>query len=346
MILENGVSYSSTPDWMRWLIDLGMLWREKAEGRRTISLVSMPCDSSAAGLITLGATLRNFCDPLASEAEGHHKALISYAEQYLSACASCSLEKCDPALKRCGYVYEATGKLVHKTKLKSKALISASTDISNNLLALQIPGRGKNGPVTNFLTKDGVLDWHVQGHPPVAAHARCDELLSESYQRIKPEIDFVNDNFAQSYLGLCLAGRTMGASATKERCSEISYVGDEGLVSLTDLLALHGWAGTNQIVRGCFYNSRTGDIFPPSAMPGHVVVDGASALLKALSEQIFQRSHIICVVNRLANEDDILDLGEKLSNLRQWYSPQIDFLVADNHPIPKGISLTSLVKSD
>ena len=62
----------------------------------------MPCDSAAAGLVALGALIRDLGSDSTTNVGGHYDALLRYARQYIKSCRDCDM-RCHPELKRCGY---------------------------------------------------------------------------------------------------------------------------------------------------------------------------------------------------------------------------------------------------
>jgi hypothetical protein len=110
---EAGLDWRPIPQWARFLIQFGYRWPMASPGRRRIALVSMPCDSAAAGLIALGALIRDLGNDTATNVNGHYEALLRYARQYLRSCHKCEV-RCHPEERRCGYMHEATGLLRDK----------------------------------------------------------------------------------------------------------------------------------------------------------------------------------------------------------------------------------------
>jgi hypothetical protein len=68
---EAGDPWREVPQWADFLIRLGWAWPTNDAGRSRVCLVSMPCDSAAAGLVTLGAMIRDFGNPRANDVDGH-----------------------------------------------------------------------------------------------------------------------------------------------------------------------------------------------------------------------------------------------------------------------------------
>lgn len=99
---EYNSEWKPVPPWVEFLIKFGYEWRREPKGSRRIALISMPCDSAAAGLIALGAMVRDLADSNANDVAGHYDKLLQYARQYLKSCNPCVF-KCKPQLSQCGY---------------------------------------------------------------------------------------------------------------------------------------------------------------------------------------------------------------------------------------------------
>ncbi len=62
---EGGCEWRTPPPWVTSLIDIGYRWGGDFQAQRKIALVSMPCDSAAAGLIGLRAAVEEDEEELA-----------------------------------------------------------------------------------------------------------------------------------------------------------------------------------------------------------------------------------------------------------------------------------------
>ena len=132
---EAGRDWRPIPHWAEFLIQLGYGWPIATPGQRRIALVSMPCDSAAAGLIALGALIRDLGNNTATNVGGHYNALLRYARQYIKSCRDCDM-RCHPELKRCGYSYEATGLV--RDKNNKRYCVSESTDFNQGRFIVAI----------------------------------------------------------------------------------------------------------------------------------------------------------------------------------------------------------------
>ncbi len=101
LFVEGNRDWEDVPTWVRFLISVGYRWQQDLSIRR-LGLISLPSDSAAAGLVTLGALLRDLENPNANDIAGHYAALARHAQQYLTSCRDCEY-RCRPDIKKCGY---------------------------------------------------------------------------------------------------------------------------------------------------------------------------------------------------------------------------------------------------
>jgi hypothetical protein len=70
---EYGHKWQALPDWVEFLIHFGYRWHRNNLQQRRIALISMPCDSAAAGLISLGALIRDLENPDSNYIDGQRE---------------------------------------------------------------------------------------------------------------------------------------------------------------------------------------------------------------------------------------------------------------------------------
>jgi hypothetical protein len=301
----------------------------------------MPCDSAAAGLIALGAMIRDLANPRANVIDGHYDALLRHARQYLGSCRDCGVEPCDPAFKRCGHLREAQGKLRSPLR-RGIVTVSDRTDIKEGKLAWEYRAGGKQkGTGTQWPTPEYAVNWHVDGEPPSQSPA-SDGVLSEGlYGEIVPGTDIIADNLRRSYSGLCLAGRAAGETVSRNICESIRLLIGEEEHGLADMLTVHGWSKKGTVSRVSFFNTRTGALDRHSTVPSLVIADGDIAFLKINGRDEFQHSDIVGVISRVTDRDSLEAIGNKMLGLRQWYEPNSDLF--ERFPqAPRGISVSIL----
>lgn len=323
---EERDSWEEMPEWASFLLKLGFSWpRGNADSRR-IALVSMPCDSAAAGLITLGAMVRDLTIAESNDVDGHYEKLLKYAYQYLKSCKQCDIV-CDPVLKNCGYIKRASGKL-RSTQLRGTVEISDQTDFDKGEIKWIIRDGRRNHCIetptssyakTYFLEDESPVQWNQPG---------C-ELSAKPYHSLFKNCKILTENLTNSFSGLCLAGRALGKDATQEvySCIKIkSSVHENEEFSLDRLLTVQGWSNGG-VSRVAFYNPRMDSLDRHIARPRLVVADGVTAFLKARNKDIFQNSDIIGVYERCIDREDLEALREAITT-SQWYEADEDQLLA------------------
>ena len=147
----------------------------------------MPCDSPAAGLISLGALIRDLKNPRANAFHGHAESIKRYAEQFLGHCKDCQFDPCNPELKNCGYIKESTGFLRHKNKKKYR--ISERTKLEDNLHHTAehwLYVNQKGGHWSQH--RRYILNWHIHDEPPAHLEKNEGALSTEVYSKIIDEI--------------------------------------------------------------------------------------------------------------------------------------------------------------
>ncbi len=337
-------AWKPIPSWMEFLIRLGTEWPNDNSGQRRIALVSMPCDSPAAGLITLGSLVRDLGSPNSNDIEGHYDHLLRYAQQYLDSCRSCDFD-CKPDVTHCGHIERATGRL-HSTLYPRKTfLISDKTNIRKRQLVWNYAaGRGQTG--IQYPSPKYAMNWYIDGQPPVQMDISHGQLTDTPYRQLVMNAAILPENLYLTWSGLCLAGRVKGEAATREMCGSIRFQSGATEYTLPELLTIYGWShrnGNDSISRLTFFNPRTDQLDRHGSPPLLVVADGDACFLKALAKSEFQRSDVIGVIHRTIERDSLELIGSRMANLRQWYDADSETL-ARMLPAPRGISVSILKK--
>lgn len=318
---------------MKFLIRLGLEWPTDNTRPRRVALVSMPCDSPAAGLVTLGVFLRDLGNPSANDIDGHYDALLSYAKQFLRDCQPCGLTRCAPAEKRCGHHNEARGRLRSSTCSRT-VVISEDTNFTERQLAW------RNGNVVTRPSVNGSLQWHIEGEPPPQLRTYSGALSMFFYATLLNGPQIVPENLKRSYSGLVLAGRTAGESPTRAAFNSLRFRIGSMEHHLDDLLTVQGWSNSD-ISRVAFFNPRTEQADHAGVAPALVIADGGDSFLKVASISRFQRSDIVGVVHRTMEREKLEAIGEKMTGLRQWYVQDEDMLCG-LPSLPQGVSVSIL----
>ena len=331
---EANQEWSHLPEWAKFLIRFGYDWPRVETENRRIALISMPCDSAGAALVTVGAMIRDLCDPKANDIDGHYARLLLYARQYLQSCRPCDTQ-CRPELKRCGYTTQATGKLNSVRKPHNGYWVSDVTDFETRQIAFERQGVLYK-PFPEF-----AINYYIHGEPPPHLNTAEGELWATKYTQLIETGPFHAGNLRTSYSGLCLAGRAGGGNASREVCASVRFRDETGEYGLEDLLTIHDWSDTN-ISRVAFFNARTGEFDRNVSSPRLVVADGDASFLKVVGQTEFHRSDIVGVIHRIVERDRLEALGNKISDLRQWYVQDEDMLLGLPE-VPRGMSISILM---
>ena len=311
--------------WANFLIQFGYRWPAKGPNDRRISLVSMPCDSPGAGLVTLGLMIRDLENPNANEIEGHVDRLVAHSMQYLQHCGRCRLDKCDPSIQQCGLIkklpgsFRSTREQFHGVRFAIKKM-SGDPDCPIWILADRRRGGGNNAP-----TREQLRQYYLDGGSPIETPPEGTALSLAILGGFIPESRLFAENLRRSYSNVCFAGRSAGATQTRAVCESISFRIDSDQQSLADLLSVREWSAKG-ISRVLFFNSLKGCFDRNASSPSVVVADGDGSFLKALACPDFQHSDIIGVVHRTIDREKLEALGNKMVQLGQWYSPDEDTL--------------------
>lgn len=323
-----GAPHTTVPSWANWLLQLGRSW--ECTGNRQIAVVSMPCDSPAAGLVTLGALAGDLGRAEASDVQGHFDSLLRYAKQYLTVCRDCTV-RCRPKDRRCGYQHESTGKLRRQLGHQLVGPVVSVTEGPVPSISLHVRG----GTVS--LHPAAALGYSVHHAPPIETAAE-QGLDTSPYRAIVKGCSPTSQNQQRSYSGLCLAGRGTGAEPTCVWLSQWMFDVADRTYPLAELLTIRSW-GERGVSRATLFNPRTGDFDRPTSFTRLVVADGDAAFEDALGRREFEQADIIGVLHRTAADDAAARLGERLRALRQWYG---EVEVGALQPAPRGMAIQVL----
>ena len=331
---ETSGAWRSVPAWVGFLVRFGYEWPVRAAGTRRIALLSMPCNSAAAGLLALGALVRDLSNPYANDIDVHCNRLIDYAHQYLENCRDCDLPSCDPKIRGCGYLKKVTGIVRSASSPHQTHRVSKKTNLVERRLAFE------RQAVTTWPNSQYLTEWHIDGEPAAERVALGGELSAEPYLQLVPDASVLPANLRKSFSGLCIAGRSGGKSASRQTCASIRFRNGASEYGLEELLTVHDWSAHN-VSRLAFFNTLTGHLDRNVATPRLVIADGDASFLNAIDRQEFREGDIVGAVHRITERDRLEALGNKMSALQQWYVPDEDMLYALPE-VPRGISISIL----
>ena len=333
---DNGRVIENLPNWAYFLISFGYHFKRSNKSKRRIALISMPSESAAAGLISLGALIRDLEDPKANDTESHYRGLVRFARQYLDHCKDCVLESCDPAIQRCGCLMEASGILFKRSGRSSPRryeIVEPPADLPDRELAV----RKLNKSLTEYPNRKEAETWHIEHESPLHTLNSDGNLDGSIYREFLDVGSFKKENLMSSYSGTCLACDSSGAAKTKGKCDSLEFEIRDSIVSLSELLTVKSWSKTS-ISRLSSYNVRTKTFDRSSIYPDMLICDGDRAFLSTSDLPEFQRSDIVGVIDRTADRDRLELVGDK-----QWFIED-DFFTNEISELPLGINIAILVQ--
>lgn len=335
---ETGAAWAAPPPWVGYLARLGLRWQPTSKAARRITLLSMPCDSAAAGLVALGLMIRDLGRTNANDIDGHFDALLRHARQYLERCRRCRFV-CDPQKAQCGYLAQANGKVRSAQNPRASFQIKSFKEAGDRSITFE----RKGCDVTVFAA--GAVSYYLDGKSPSITTPAFRALESGLYRRIADGSPIDDRNLHRSFSGVCLATRIAGEAATRGMMEGAWFRAGREQRSLADLLAIRHWSESNRVTRTALFNTRTGKLHEAGELPEVVVADGADATLRVLSNPDFQDCDVIGVIDRTIDRGKLEQVGQKLHGLSQWYvrtDLERDQAVV---PRPPGIGVLTLVKA-
>jgi hypothetical protein len=193
------------------------------------------------------------------------------------------------------------------------------------------------------VTQRDANDWQIEGEAPVEALTGVPLPLAAFYPPLIPGSSApLKENLHLSDSRVCLAGRSAGEKQSREILERIRFQLDGRPADLAQLLTVRAWSpGT--ISRVTFYNSRTRELDRLTGRANLVVADGDQAFLRVVDAEAFRDADVLAVMDRAIDRDRLEAVGNKMMDLRQWYSPWAE--AAPGHPIPGGISISVLTRT-
>jgi hypothetical protein len=313
--------WQSVPRWAEFLIKCGFIWGDGPLGMRRIGIVSMPCESAAAGLVALGAMRYRLSLAGANDSVSHFErikrlAMRSDVETFLR--------------------HEThTGRFRLEGKDKEGIVWvrreTARTSKSWN----------RNGPLRTIILPSNANDWRFDGEAPMQTAQGAELPYGPFYQELVEGAGVpIPTNLTQSDSGICIAGRVAGESVSKSILAGIRFQSHGYVTDLASLLTVQSWS-PDTISRVTFFNARTGQIDRSTGSTRLVVCDGDAAFLRVIESAEFRKSDIVGVMHRDVERDRLESIGVKIADLAQWYAPDTELL--EGMPsTPRGIAISTL----
>jgi hypothetical protein len=309
--IERDVELPCVPKWADFLLSFGYNWPQAARATRRIALVSMPCDSAAAGLVALGIMRKRLEQPDGSDKTRHLDRLFSCAQG----------EKCDVRIK-------------HRVR---KGLFRVNTKRSDGVWFIDCKEQSFRVLSAN------AFDWAFEDEPFVEVKDGAQIPYHPLYACIGNAAGkILEENLRQSDSFLCLAGRASGEASTEATMSEVGFEVDGCRASLAELLTVYAWSNA-LISRTAFFNPRLSTMDREVRGPQVVVADGHKSWLRSMNGKDTSESDIIGVYHRAVDRTDLEDIGTRAASLQQWYEIDRWDQNVDGVP-PAGINVLRLVR--
>ena len=313
---ESETHWKQVPSWACYLIHLGYGWKYSNDGKRRLAILSMPCDSPAAGLVALGALLHRLEAKGASDRATHFARIAELSRHP------------DPAAK-----------LIDR---RQKRRAYRGPYIVDGILdGCFIRARHLATPeITVSISEATACNWQFVDEPPVEVIDGQGIPYRSFYENLlNPGLNIDHSNLNQSDSEICLAGRIAGEEATRQMMRSVAFKrGQQEVANVFDLLPIYSWH-PRTVSRISFFNCRSRTMDRVCRDPRLVIADGDLAVLAAL--QKFPDSDVVGIVDRSADRERSEMVGQYLVNQSQWYEPDLE-QVAHREAIPKGITLTLL----
>ncbi len=315
---ESDVELPGVPGWASWLLDLGLRFpAREVEPRRSILIVSTPCDAPAAGLVALGVVMRDLARGAATDEAGHEAGIRTWASQYLQQCQPCR-QRCNPKLVRCGFESESTGAIQgppRPGKTREKPLHVHS--FADETLVLE----DAKGCREFYPPGDTRLrELHPAGRPRLSTPENKPGIAGQAFTQLRPRWGAAGSNLQRSYSGSCLVGRRTGREATREWLNQSGFILGGHRFPLADMLTVAGW-GADSVSRLRYASTRGGACHfdREGADPETAIVDGATELADSLVCPQLRTTSLIAVVPRDSAQDKLENLANTLHEVGENY---------------------------
>ena len=296
------------------------MWGDSRDGRR-IGIVSMPCESAGAGLVTLGAIRHRLTLADANDSLSHFERLERLAVR----------RDCETSLR-----HQSMKGLFRLDGKHERGWVWARREQTGTADRSM-----QSGPPRVAILPSNSNEWRLGREAPAETvqgaglpHGRFyEELIEGAAATAKP-------NLTRSDSAICLAGRVTGESVSRSAFSAIRFECQDQVADLAELLTVHHWSpGT--VSRVTFFNSRTRQLDRNTGFTSLAVADGDSAFLRAIDAPEFKQSDVVGIIDRAVDRDKLESIGTKLAVLAQWYAPDTEMRDRISPP-PPGITVSVL----
>ncbi len=317
---ESEAPWQAVPSWADYLIKAGFAWGERGTIRR-IGIISMPCESAGAGLVTLGAIRLRLTLADANDALTHFERIERLAARQDSE----TVLRHQTLKGRFRLIGRDQGGLVW-ARLEQRAGVDNSTH---------------NGPPRIAIHAGNAGEWRLEKEAPAEIVHGAGLPFRAFYESLIEGVAVpLESNLARSDSAICLAGRVAGESVSRAAFSAVRFECQQSIANLADLLTVHRWS-PETVSRLTFFNSRTRQLDRNTGLTNLVVADGDAAFLRAVESPQFEQSDVVGVIHRAVERDRLEAVGTKLADLAQWYETATETLGRISPP-PTGITVSVL----
>lgn len=308
--------YDEVPAWAATALSLGYRWNPGCGNARRIGMLSMPCESEAAGLIALGALRSDLERTTANHVDMHFDFLLRTCHERIAGKVRCGTYSEESPWDVRSSVDDSRWRFVaYNGELDAIVLEKATYRPFVKRNGKSIPN--PHGVCSCFIMRGNAIRWQLRDCPLPQLPHNGKGLEYSEYRDLPGCVGpIVEANLRQSYDGLVLVGQGAARdSSYMQKLYATGFATADRRLSLGDLLTLHH-TEQQYIRRLRFLNERViqDDEIHAARL---VVADGISALLCA--EKLFPSSDIIGVCNRDASAEWILQLREWLNNISRYY---------------------------
>ncbi|MDN6873687.1 hypothetical protein QO209_14680 [Pseudomonas citronellolis] len=333
---EGSVLYEAVPGWVAAALGLGYRWRQNGGQARRIGLLSMPCESEAAGIIALGALRSDLECMTANHLDTHFDLLLRACHERVAVHTRWADSPEELTWDVRNAVDDTRWRFVAYDGDRDVIVLESATHRS------VIKRKGKNIPNPNgtcsrYIMRNNAIGWQLRDCPLPQLPPEGKPLEPSMYSDLPGCFGLIlEENLRRSYDGLVLVGQGAARDSTyMQKYYAAGFVSADCQLPLGDLLTLHH-SERNYIRRLRFFSERTSQDAGAHAA-SVVVADGISALLCA--EKLFPASDIIGVCNRDASVEVILQLKDWLNGTIRYYTDTSHYLSGE---MPAGMLLRVL----
>lgn len=307
------------PSWARFFLCAGYRLQSTVGSTRRIILLTMPCESAGAALLTLGAMRFRLTQEGANDLAAHFSRI-----QALAGTIHTDRPLCD---------------VRHRGKRAGPFLVSTIEPDTGYVWVQHTSARDDR----RLITPAAVMNWRFHDEPPLYLQDGTHVPYRELYDSLLPDAGAIfPGNLSRSDSVICLITRLTGETATRAVAADIRLSVGVEEARLDELLTVRQWAA-GLISRVVLFNTRKGEPDRYTRCPQLVVADGDQAFLRALDEREMQQADVIGVVPRTLERDRLEALGHRLAHLEQWYRRD-DAMSAGIGDLPVGIATAFLTR--